>query len=86
MDGSTIARIIEASRALEPEEQGYFIAVAAIKASRAADAAISDHALEAEFRAFWRDNAPGAITVPAGHTVSIGLAWGRHLLRGGRHG
>jgi len=86
MDGPTIARIIEASRALEPEEQGWFIAIGAIKAARAADAAISDQALEAEFRAFWKANAPGGITVPAGHSVSIGLAWARHLLSRGRHG
>jgi hypothetical protein len=86
MDDATIAFIVEASRALPPDEQGRFIAAEAIKASRAADAAIPDQALEAEFRAFWRDNAPGAITVPAGHTVAIGLAWGRHLLSGGRHG
>jgi hypothetical protein len=86
MDGPTISRIIEASRALEPEEQGWFIATEAIKAARAADAAISDQALEAEFRAFWKANAPGAITVPAGHSVSIGMAWARHLLNRRRHG
>ena len=81
----TISRIIQAAAALPPEEQGHFIANEAIKASRAADAAISDQALEAEFRAWWRTNAPGSITVPAGHSVSIGLAWGRHLLSRGRH-
>jgi len=86
MDGPTISRIIEASKALDPAEQGWFIATEAIKAARAADAAISDQALEAEFRAFWKANAPGAITVPAGHSVSIGLAWARHLLSRGRHG
>jgi hypothetical protein len=86
MDSAVISRIIQAAAALDPAEQGRFIAAEAIKASRAADAAVSDQALEAEFRAFWRDNAPGAITVPAGHTVAIGLAWGRHLLSGGRHG
>jgi hypothetical protein len=52
MDGPTIARIIKASRALEPEEQGWFIAAEAIKASRAADAAITDQALEADLRAW----------------------------------
>ena len=83
MDSATIFRIIQAAAALPLEEQPYFIATEAIKAARAADAAISDQALEAEFRAFWRDNAPGAVTVPAGHTVSIGLAWGRHLLSRG---
>jgi hypothetical protein len=86
MDGPTIARIIQAAAALDPAEQGYFIATEAINASRAADAAITDQALEAKFRAFWRNSAPGAITVPAGHTVAIGLAWARHLLSGGRHG
>ena len=86
MDGPTIARIIQASAALEPADQGWFIATEAIKAARAADAAISDQTLEAEFRAFWKANAPGAITVPAGHSVSIGMAWARHLLNRGRHG
>ena len=86
MNTVTISRIIRAAAALDPAVQGHFIAAEAIKASRAADAAISDQALEAEFRAWWKANAPGSITVPAGHSVSIGLAWGRHLLRGGRHG
>jgi hypothetical protein len=86
MDGPTIRRIIQASTALEPAGQGWFIATEAINAARVADAAISDQALESEFRAFWRDNAPGGITVPAGHTVAIGLAWGRHLLSRGCHG
>lgn len=78
-----ISRIIQAAAALDPAEQPHFIATEAIKAARAADAAISDQALEAEFRAWWKDNAPGSITVPAGHSVSIGLAWGRHLLSRG---
>jgi hypothetical protein len=86
MDGPTISRIIEASKALEPEEQGWFIATEAIKASQAADAAITDQALEAEFRAFWKANAPGTISGPSGHSVSIGMAWARHLLNRGRHG
>ena len=81
-----IQRILTAAAALPHEEQPHFIAAEAIKASRAADAAISDQALEFEFRKFWRDNAPGVITVPAGHTVAIGLAWGRHILTRGRHG
>jgi len=81
-----IQRILDAAAALPHEEQGHFIAAEVIKAAKAADAAISDQALESEFRAFWRDNAPGGITVPAGHTVAIGLAWGRHLLSRGCHG
>ena len=85
MDGPTIARIIKASRALEPEEQGWFIATEAVKASRAADAAITDQAIEADFRAFWKANAPGAITVTPS-VARAALAWARHLLNRGSHG
>jgi hypothetical protein len=91
MDGPTIARIIEASRALEPEEQGWFIATEAIKASRAADAAITDQALEADLQAWWKHrqdelNAIHPLTPPSFHAVSTHVAWARHLLSRGRHG
>jgi hypothetical protein len=46
MDDAVISRIIQAAAALDPAEQGRFIAAEA----------------------------------------AIGLAWGRHLLSGGRHG
>jgi hypothetical protein len=75
MDGPTIARIIEASRALEPEEQGWFIATEAIKASRAADAAMPDQALEADLRAWWKHRFPPLPSPPR---------W--HMLNRGRHG
>jgi len=85
MDDPTIARIIEASRALEPEEQGWFIATEAIKASRAADAAITDQALEADLRAWWK-HAIHPLTPPSFHAVTTHVAWARHLLNRGRHG
>ena len=49
---------------------------------RAADAAISDEALEAEFRAWWRASVH-PLNVPAYHTITTHLAWGRHLLSRG---
>ena len=54
-----------------------------VAAVRAADAAIADEALEADFRAWWRANVH-PLNVPAYHTITTHLAWGRHLLsRGG---
>jgi hypothetical protein len=50
-----------------------------IAAVRAADAAISDQALEAEFKAFWKANVH-PLNVPAFHTVSTHIAWARHIL------
>lgn len=85
MDDSTIALIIEAARTLPLEEQGQYIARQAIAAARAADLAISDQALEAELRAFWKQHVH-PLNQPAFHTISTHLAWGRHLLAGGRHG
>jgi hypothetical protein len=79
----TITRIIQAAAALDPEEQPWFIALEAMKAARAADAAISDQALEAELRAWWK-GAVHPLTAPAFHTISTHIAWGRHLLSRGR--
>jgi hypothetical protein len=79
----TIARIIQAAAALDPEEQPWFIAREAIAAARAADAAITDQALEAELRAWWK-GAVHPLTAPAFHTISTHIAWGRHLLSRGR--
>ena len=84
MDGPTISRIIEASKALEPAEQGWFIATEAIKAARAADAAMSDQALEAELRAWWKHGIHS--WSPSFHSVTTHVAWARHLLSRGRHG
>ena len=53
-----------------------------IAAVRAADAAISDEALEAELRAWWKALHP--LTVPAYHTVSTYVAWARHILKRGK--
>ena len=83
MDDTTINRIIEASKALEPEEQPYFIATEAIKAARANDAAISDQAFESELRAWWKASVH-PLTSPAFHAISTHIAWGRHLLSRGR--
>jgi hypothetical protein len=79
----TINRIIQAAAALDPEEQPWFIAREAIKAARAADAAISDQALESELKAWWK-GAVHPLSSPAFHTISTHIAWGRHLLSGGR--
>lgn len=79
----TICRIIRAAVALPLEEQGHFIASQAIAMTRAADAAISDQALEAEFRAWWAQSFPAA--PPNAQAVANAVAWGRHLLsRGAR--
>lgn len=52
-----------------------------IAAVRAADAAICDQALEAEFRAWWRSQ--GWPAGPGLHAVQTHLAWARHLLSRG---
>jgi|GEM_PF-5303167 len=52
-----------------------------IAAIRAADAAISDQALEAELRAWWRSQ--GWPAGPGIHAVQTHIAWGRHLLARG---
>ena len=49
---------------------------------RAAEAAISDQALEAEFRAWWKASVH-PLNVPAFHTVSTHVAWARHILSRG---
>jgi len=85
MDGPTISRIIEASKALEPEEQCWFIATEAIKVARAADARMSDQALEADLRAWWKHEIH-PLTPPSFHAVTTHVAWARHLLNRGRHG
>ena len=53
-----------------------------VAAVRAADAAIADEALEAEFRAWWKAKVH-PLSVPAYHTVTTHIAWGRHLLSRG---
>jgi hypothetical protein len=85
MDGPTISRIIDASKALELADQPWFVATEAIKASRAADAAITDQALEAELRAWWKHGIH-PLTPPSFHAVTTHVAWARHLLSRGRHG
>jgi hypothetical protein len=52
-------------------------------AIRAADAAISDQAIEAEFRAWWKVNVH-PLNQPAFHTVSTHIAWARHILSRGQ--
>lgn len=51
------------------------------QAIRAADAAISDQALEAEFRAWWLQSWG---TPPNSQAVAVAVAWGRHLLSRGQ--
>ena len=51
-----------------------------VAAIRAADAAISAEALEAEFRAWWKAN---SMDVALHHMVETHVAWGRHLLSRG---
>jgi hypothetical protein len=54
-----------------------------VAAVRAADAAISDEALEAEFRAWWKAHVH-PLTVPAYHAVTTHAAWARHILKRGQ--
>ena len=54
-----------------------------VAAVRAADAAIADEAIEAEFRAWWRAKVH-PLTAPAYHTTTTHIAWGRHLLSRGK--
>jgi hypothetical protein len=54
-----------------------------VAAVRAADAAISDEALEAEFRAWWKARVHPSC-VPAYHTISTIVAWARHILSRGQ--
>ena len=77
---TTISAILEAAEAQPPELQGRWIAEQAIAAARAADAGISDRALEAEYVA-WYEREYGHKPALTGHAVT----WARHLLRGGRH-
>lgn len=84
MDDATISAIVEASRAMPPELQGQWIARQAIAAARAADAGLSDQALESELRAWWKAGVH-PLTSPAFHTITTHVAWARHLLSGGRH-
>ena len=85
MDDATIAAIVEASRAMPVELQGQWIARQAIAAAREADAGLSDQALEAELRAWWKKGIH-PLTAPSFHAVTTHVAWARHLLSGGRHG
>jgi len=54
-----------------------------VAAVRAADAAISDEALEAELRAWWKAHVH-PLNVPAYHTISTHVAWARHILKRGQ--
>jgi hypothetical protein len=54
-----------------------------VAAVRAADAAISDEALEAKFRAWWKAKVH-PLNVPAYHTISTHAAWARHILSRGQ--
>lgn len=51
-----------------------------VGAIRAADAAISPQALEAEFRLWWAESYPAP---PNAQAVAIAVAWGAHLLSKG---
>ena len=83
MDDSTIGAIIEAAKAQPPELQGRWIAEQAIAATRAADAGISDQALEAEYQAWfmreWYRGAPGPLS------TAVAVGWARHWLSRRRH-
>ena len=52
-------------------------------AIRAADAAISDQAIEAEFRAWWKAHVH-PLSGPSFHAVSTHVAWARHILSRGQ--
>jgi hypothetical protein len=84
MDSTTISAIIEAAKAQPPELQARWIAEQTIAAVRAADAAISDQDLKAEFMAWHKRRQPNFS--PGPFVVEQYLGWARHLLSGGRHG
>lgn len=73
-----IDAIVQSVQALPLEEQGPAIAKATIKAVRAADAAISPEAIEADFRVWWKSQ--GWPTAPGLHAVSTHKAYAQHLL------
>ena len=81
MDDATISAILETAKAQPIELQGRWIAEQAIATTRAADAGISDQALEAEYQAWCRQcgRRPGDIA------TAIFADWARHLLSGVRH-
>ena len=83
MDDTTISAILMASAAVPIELQGRWIAEQAIAAARAADAGISDQALEAEYVAWFKRENLGVPPGPLSTAVAVG--WARHLLSGGRH-
>ena len=83
MDATTISAILEAAKAQPPELQGRWIAEQAIAATRAADAGISDQALEAEFDT-WFEREHGSLTLIMLDRDEA-VDWARHLLRGGSH-
>ena len=72
LEGSRYTRSIRALMALRPT----------VAAVRAADAAIADEAIEAEFRAWWKANVH-PLNAPRIHAVTTHVAWGRHLLSRG---
>jgi hypothetical protein len=65
-------------RAMHLEEMESAAGPITTAAIRAADAAISDQAIEAEFRAWWESEVHPL--PPSSHAVSTHVAWGRHLL------
>jgi hypothetical protein len=82
MSDIQISNIVEAACAVEPQLQGRWIAERAIAAARAADAGISDQALEAEYAAWFRSEYGRP---PHPTATGMGIAWGRHLLSRGSH-
>jgi hypothetical protein len=83
MTDTLISEILKAAQSVDPQLQGQWIAEKAIAAARAADAGISDQALEAEYAA-WFHREYGRPPHPT--ATGMGIAWGRHLLRRGFHG
>jgi hypothetical protein len=82
MDQTIFRAILESAKAQPPELQGRWIAEQVIAAARAADAGISDQALEADFRLLYRKLFR---SFPSRQAVEMAIAWARHLLSGGRH-
>jgi hypothetical protein len=82
MDDVIISDIFKAAAAQPESVQQRWIAERVIKTQRAADAAVSDEALQAELDAWFQleyGHLPGQI-------FSAGaLGWARHLLSGVRH-
>ena len=82
MDDAIISDIFKGAAAQPRSVQQRWIVERAIRTQRAADAAISDQALEAEFDA-WHQLEYGHL--PGQIVTACAFGWARHLLSGVRY-